>query len=182
MTSIADIDSKFSRLERDDDEVKLKIKTRELKPNHIYTVWWVIFNKPGACSAPGCGLDDFFLPDGSPNFAQRAATEMSAVWATGGIARHNGKAKFRAMLEENVAPGQVNFGPGLTDAEIAEFHIVIRDHGPDDQGLLYEQMHTFGGGCNNAPPFLGTPGKYECVDDQLAIHVPGNGDGDDDDD
>ena len=63
----------------------------------------------------------------------------------------------------------------------AEIHIVIRDHGPDNQGLLDEQLHTFGGGCNNAPSALDSGGTYTCVDEQFSIHVPGDGDDDDDD-
>ena len=147
------IDGSYSKLERDDDEVELKLKARELMPGGAYTIWWVVFNTPDGC-VDGCGLDDLFNPDAT----------VSLLWATGGIANAVGVHRFEAELEEGNPPGQVLFGPGLMDAEGAEIHPVVRGHGlaSADPDVLEQQLTTFEGGCD----------VNVCVDEQFAIHPP----------
>jgi hypothetical protein len=135
-----------AKLTRGDGVVWIRVNTTGL-PAGAYTNWWVIFNNPDACNADGCGGDDFF-PGGEYN----AAVSPSVLFATGGVVTDNGVGHFRAHLEENDTSGEVLFGPGLTTAEGAEIHYIVRYHGPAGAGdVLTAQTTTFGGGCSNAP-------------------------------
>jgi len=158
-----------AKLVRDDDSVDLDLETYRVGDEHTFTVWWIIFNNPAACATTPCGPGDLPQNGGNP------AVQGAGLWATGGLSDDDGELKLTAHLEENNPPGQVlpwSDPDGLLDAEGAEIHIVIRDHGPEQDGLLYAQTHTFGGGCNNTPPILGTNGNYACVDVQAAIFLP----------
>ena len=142
----------------------MKLRSRGLTPGHAYTVWWVVFNNPSEC-VDGCFLDEITQ-------AQEAAadpnddidpppSEVSVLYADGAIANRRGRATFRAELEELDLTGPVLFGPGLTNAQGAEVHAVVRTHGEasDDPDILNEQLTTFNGGC---PP-------NTCVDIQVGV-------------
>ena len=75
----------------------------------------------------------------------------AVLFATGHVIGGNGKGNFSARLSED--------GTGLTNAEGAEIHIVIRSHGQPIPGMVDDQIHTFGGGCET----------NDCADHQFAI-------------
>ncbi|MFQ6027722.1 MAG: hypothetical protein ACE5Q6_09545, partial [Dehalococcoidia bacterium] len=64
--------------------------------------------------------------------------------------------------------------PGLYDAEKAEVHLVVRDHGPVIPLMEQAQLSTFGGACNaeTDPTGVGPLGDNSCADVQFAIHIP----------
>ena len=108
------------------------------------TNWFVVFNNPDACTAPGCGEDD----------VQNAATganndpEVGVHFATGHIA---GSSRWRsaASLREGDESGMV-FGYPLVDAMTAEIHIIARSHGPAANlvpGNLAAAIGSLNGGC-----------------------------------
>ena len=131
-----------AKLTRGDGLVWIGVNTTRL-PAGAYTNWWVIFNNPDACGAPGCGGKDF-----CPGGVYNAEVSPSVMFATGGVVTDNGVGHFRAHLEENDLSGEVLFGPGLTTADGAEIHYIVRYHGPAGTGdLLIKQTTTFGGGC-----------------------------------
>lgn len=138
----------WSKLVRTDHAVSMALKTQGLEPDSPYTVWWVIFNNPGACSAapdgdpgvPVCDTDDLFNADGA--FDPRPLPRSSFVWATGGMSDAEGHAFFSAYLEEGDPLGFVSFGPALEDARHAAIHLVVRAHGPTDPDSLYQQLYT----------------------------------------
>lgn len=152
-----------AKLTRSADAVWLNLNTTELAEG-AYTVWWVVFNNPAMCSG-SCGMDDFSNP----------AVGASVFFATGGVVGRDGTGHFRAHAEEGdlpSMPGQLLFGPGLTNAEGAEIHVVVRYHGPVAPAILQKQITTFGGGC------MGPPGEmdpvpadriFPCYDPQVAI-------------
>ena len=128
------INGSSAKLTRGDGLVWIRVNTTRL-PAGAYTNWWVIFNNPDACSAPGCGGKDFPTP----------AVNASVLFATGGVVTDNGVGHFRAHLEEGDLSGEVLFGPGLTTAEGAEIHYIVRYHGPAGAGdVLTAQTTTFG--------------------------------------
>lgn len=139
------VSNSSAKLIRGDRRIWVRVKTERLPPG-AYTNWFIIFNNPGACNG-GCGADDFGNPD----------VMASGFWATGEIVGDSGKATFRAHAEEgNLPPGGDNvvlFGDGLTDAENAEVHYIIRFHGQasDDPTELERQLTTVDGGCRAFP-------------------------------
>ena len=111
----------------------MTISTTGLTGGNAYTIWWVIFNKPQKCEFSNvCGLAD--LPSavgGSANASHLAEVGTSIVNATGLIVGLDGVGNFSASLKEGAPPAglHVVLGPGLKDAQGAEVHLVVRDHG-----------------------------------------------------
>ena len=136
----------------------LVLQTAGLEPGHVYTVWWMIFNKPQHCSATPCLPDDLFNP----------AVEASLLYATGEIADSWGQADFSAHLPRGVEPnGQVLFGPALA-ARFPEIQVVVRTHGSAEAFTpeeLEQALMTFEGGCD----IVGGPNF--CEDQQIAFHL-----------
>ena len=141
-------------LRREADGVTYNIHTLNLDAGAAYTNWAVVFNTPEGCSDP-CNGDDL----GNP------AANASVFWAAGAVIpdSSSGVANFSAHIPEGYPSGQVLFGDGLTDAEGAEVHIVIRTHGQPIDGMLYEQLNYVGGGC----------GINDCFDQQAIAFLPG---------
>lgn len=167
-----------SHLWRSDDGVRMIFKTSELAPREAITIWWVIFNEPENCSAPGCGEDDIFVggdPSQGLNLGQIDAADILAGYATGEVASSGGQAKLHATLGVDEGGIEVIFGDGtlLKDAHAAEIHLVARSHGPAIDGLEDEQTGSYAGGCQT---FLNPPeipdAEGECADIQFAVHLP----------
>jgi len=141
-------------LVRTNQAVDVRIAASGLDPNSAYTVWWVIFNNPGACVG-GCGLDDL----GSP------AVEASVFYAAGFLTGIGGTANVTAHLEAGalpegvdvLIPGGLERGNGFG----SEIHLVVRSHGPILPGMVAAQIGSFGGAC----------GVNTC-DDQQAVGFP----------
>jgi hypothetical protein len=147
------------KLTRAADSIWIRVNTTGLLPG-AHTNWWVIFNHPEAC-AGGCGEDDFFRPD----------VDASVLFATGGVVGANGVGHFDAHLDEGAPPGEVLFGPSLTNAEGAEVHYVIRYHGPLVPTIAAKQLTTFAGGCAGAGQEDPVPADriFPCYDPQAAV-------------
>ena len=155
-------------LKRSKQGVSLSLHTTHLGPGHAYTIWWVIFNNPKACTDAGCGIDesDFVNPK----------VDASIMNATGRVADHRGKGWFSAFLpagfiHTNTPAGglrQVS-GPGLQNVKGAEIHVVVRCHGEWVGPFAdTEQLSTFNGDCNaDTAPQLGG-----CYDAQFAVFPP----------
>ncbi|MGF1543891.1 MAG: hypothetical protein ACFB00_05235 [Parvularculaceae bacterium] len=142
---------------------RLRVRTSGLQPGEAYSVWWVVFNNPGACAPTGCSASDFATP----------AVEASVLNATGRLARDDGSAAFAAFLpigfihsNPEVDPALVRhlFGPGLQNSYTSEIHVVVRSHGPANGQV--DQISTFNGSCLNAPPAL------PCFDPQVVVFKP----------
>lgn len=169
----------FSMVVRSDDAIRSKLRTAA-PPGHAVTIWYVIFNVPENCNTGGCGEDDIFV-DGDPesgfNLAQIDAARVSVVYGgDGGVVNPGGRLALEGRLAEDEVPtgsvpvvigepddGALVPGPvtGLENAQAAEVHIVLQDHGQahDDPVLLGQQLTGFQTACNP-----------ECVDVQFAIH------------
>jgi len=154
--------------------LSMTIETTGLEPNHVYTVWWVIFNNPENCSDDVCGPDDVFLmEDGEfvltddglrqPNTSGRKMTQVSSFRATGNIGYYDGTSVFRAHLPIGDTTDDISFGPALLDSMGSEVHLIIRTHGEMIPELLNEQLMTAWGGCPD--PYDRSP----CKDIQISI-------------
>ena len=147
--------------------VSMNIDTTDL-PVGAFTVWWVIFNNPGACSDGVCGSDDTGR-GGAPNPA-----EGGVLWGKGGIVGPDRMGHFSNSLGLGVdaAPGQVLRGPGLTNPMGAEIHLIVRYHGPadwSDYAVLGKQISTLGESCTLAT-HGSDAGTFPCFDPQVVAH------------
>ena len=160
-----------STLTRTEDMVHVTVEAR-LRAGNAYTLWWVVFNDPSACSAPGCGEDDIFNEDGSLNEAGIRAAGIAIGHATGNLARADRTTEFGGRLMRNDASGahQIVFPAGLGSENVlmtasgldVEVHVVVQNHGKARKGLrLLRQLTRFQKGCNP-----------NCKDVQFAVHQP----------
>ncbi len=164
-----------SFLTRTEGMVLASIEASGLTPGNAYTVWWVVFNNPGACSDGACGEDDIFVdgsPENGPNVPGIVAAEIAVGNATGNVAKADGTAEFGARLKVNdgdASGHQILFPAGLSGDSVltasgnnAEIHIVIQSHGQARGGKqLSTQLSLVETGCT---PF--------CEDVQFAVHLP----------
>ncbi len=151
--------------------VKASLRTNELKPGNVYTLWWIVINNPENCAAypEPCTSADIL--------GNTEALQADVTYGGGKIARSSGKGRFASHL--NV--GELSnswFGNGLDSVSDAEFHLIINDHGPKIPGLVGNMLHTYRGGCTDdslPPPFPetakadGIPGPNTCRLYQAAI-------------
>ena len=138
----AEVIGSSATLHRTNNGVTLNVKTSNLEPGDAYTVWFVFWNS-GVLGGPPSG----------------------AHYAAGHVIGANGKGNFSAHLSEGDVSGVLGEGGPLTNPEGAEFHIVIRSHGPAIPGMIDEQIHTVDGGCT------GVPATDPCADHQVAIFL-----------
>ena len=141
----------------------VKFDTSQLTPDDAVTLWWVVFNNPASCTQGQggyhCGEGDLTDPD----------VQASVLHASGKLINRSGSAHFTSYLPINNINGAL-FGPGLLNPETADIHFVVRTHGSKITELLYDQLHTFDGGCNNSTASTGSPGPNTCEDIQFAVH------------
>lgn len=179
----AAIDKTWATLDRTMDGVSTAVHTRD-HAGHAYTLWYVIFNNPSACSDGVCNEDDIFIdPPPAPvqfNAEQIEAAQISVVSAgRGDVANATGRIQLHGGLDVGEVPTGANrvvigraedgalvpFSPvtGLTDAFAAEIHLVLQDHGMahTDADDLERQLTEFQGACNPM-----------CVDPQFAVFLP----------
>lgn len=186
----------WSTLEREEDTVHARVRSR-IEADHAYTLWWVIFSEPENCSDGMCGDDDIFNnpADHSQglNVPQIQKVKISALTGGGAVANPAGRWKLDTSLTEGELPtGERQIllaahenaiftipgaGKGLRDAEDAEIHLVLLDHGPahEDPELLEQQLTEFLGACNpdeatfdEETGFPTSPGS--CAEVQFSVH------------
>lgn len=144
-----------STLVRNDAGVTATFLSPDLKVGDVYTVWWVIFNRPANCSGGVCNLDDV-VP-----FPGNTAAEVSLAYGTGQVIPTSGRGNFAAQLAVGDTAGAM-FGPGLVDPLGAVIHVALRTHGPAIPGMLDEQLSSFAGGCS----------VNTCANEVIAEHNP----------
>jgi len=159
-----------SFLTRTDGMVLAVVEAEELTPGDAYTLWWVVFNNPDACSDPGCGEDDIFAGD-DLNIEGIQEAQIGIGNATGNVAKADGTAEFGGRLKKNDTSGahDIVFPAGLTgDALLtvsgndAEVHVIVQSHGQARGGpQLLNQLTYLEAGC--------TP---LCGDVQFSVHKP----------
>ena len=135
-----------SKLVRNKNGISVVFKTSNLIPGNAYTLWAVAVNAPEICDAVPCRVNEIVGPTRKP-------VEADALLLTGLVAG-NEKMTFAGHISENDGSTSVNPDMGLPtgvgglwDAEAAEIHLVIRDHGVAIPGIVDEQISTFVGGC-----------------------------------
>jgi len=150
---------------------RFRIKATGLEPGHVYTIWTVYFNDSTLC-------------DGSCTGADFATAGGGVLWGAGRIAGADGQATFIVNLRTGDGAGYVGSPPPPPFALAAyeagpdnEFHVVIKSHGPMIEGLVHDQLSSYGGGCEvNVGPSPGQVGDFpvpaapgECGEIQLYV-------------
>ena len=136
-------DYRSASLVRTDNGVSFRMRTDSLTPGDVVTVWYVIFNNPGACidadaqTGARCDLPDLFTGED---------IGLSVMWAAGSIVGADGTANWAGHIREgqlNVAHPGLGNGNGLTDARGAEVHLIVHSHGAARPGYINDQLHSF---------------------------------------
>ena len=126
-----------ARLVRTDNGVSFRMQTDKLTPGDVVTVWYVIFNNPGACESSPCKGSDLGNDD----------ADGTVMWAAGSIVGGNGTANWAGHLSEGQItvphPGFLLSGRSLKDARSAEIHLVVHSHGPARPGYINDQLRSF---------------------------------------
>jgi hypothetical protein len=153
-----------------EDGVSATFDTTGLEPGHVVTMWWVVFNHPELCTngegGLRCGEPDLLTMGGDE------AIEGSVLHAGGHIVGPDGAGHYGSFLSTGDTSGVMIAGPGLTNPLGADVHLVLRDHGPVQEGLLVDALASYGGGCIEPPDGTGTPGDFDCVEVQFTAHEP----------
>ena len=160
------------RLNRTRNELWASLHATELEPNAAFTIWAVIFNRPGACTTNPAGPIHCSATDlmAVPNPARASAFNVGAF-----VTGDDGTANINIHIRSGSPPDGafVLFGkgavdpnndngvrPGLRDGNGfgAEVHLVIRTHGDILPDAIAAQLSMINGGC---PP-------NTCVNVQVA--------------
>lgn len=149
------------------------LTTPQLTPGNAYTLWWIVFNEPTACSTSPCTPADVL---------KRANVTKADVGYGGGlIAGRDGTGQFASYLPIGSLP-QAWFGNGFDNPLGAEIHLVINDHGPLLPEMAESMLGSARGGCVDesfpadfpATAFAdGTPGPNTCRMVQGVIFMQG---------
>lgn len=156
--------SDASRLTRNADVVTIEVHTSGLDSSGPYSLWAVVFNHPAHCHSSPCSDADLPITPGHD-----PRVEASLINVGGGVSRADGRGEFVGRLFEarsGVVTADLQFGPGLLDAERAEIQVVVRGHGQPAAEDLFSALHSFVGGCNTnnqvQPP---------CGNQQVSVHT-----------
>ena len=130
-----------ARLIRHDGGIFANFETKGLTPGHVHTIWFVVVNDPAQCETPfACTAKDVL---------KRSDTVVSDVTGGAGVlVGADGAASFNWHQSEGPLPGGW-FGAGLIEADKAEIHLVINDHGPLIEGRAFDMLTSYRDGCTD---------------------------------
>jgi len=163
--------------------------------NRVMTMWWVIFNKPSECTGgstnpeePSCGISDVM----NTNKEGLNIPQISIINASGGIPNENGFLRMAAVIYETqcaldldsssdnghylwggppVISQGIKYGLCPATGEQSELHIVIRDHGPPTDDVLWQMTRFTDPSC----AVEGEPGNL-CADSGVVAFPASNDD------
>ncbi len=157
LSDLTEVEGGSATLVRHNNGVSYTLHTNGLTSGDAVTNWWIVFNNPDACTNPIpaigslCGFDDLGNPD----------VAGSVLFAAGHVVGNGEHANWAGSLAVGDTGGAL-FGPGLTNTDGAEIHIVVRTHGPMIPELVSGQISSVDVACDvNA-----------CQDLQAAAFVP----------
>ena len=132
------VEGAMARLVRHDTGIFANFETKGLTPGHIHTIWFVVVNDPAQCETPfACTAKDVLK--------RSDAVTSDVTGGAGVIVAEDGSATFNWQQSEGDMNGW--FGAGLIEADEAEIHLVINDHGPLIEGREFEMLNTYRDGC-----------------------------------
>ena len=167
-----------STLVRKDSEITAAFPSSQLPAGQGMTLWFIVFNNPGACASTPCGIGDLLNP----------VVQGDVLWGGGRIVGGSAAGDFRGHLPvgDASASGFLEIGlpkraVGLLDPHNAEVYLVIHSQGPAVRGSVrVEQPSSYRDGCVT---FLGGPDAIadgpsdvpdqvgECSTIQASVHT-----------
>lgn len=132
------VEDATARLVMVEDGVFVSLRTQNLKPGHVHTLWFVTIANPAACATSPC--------TGKDVLKKTDAVKSDAGFAGGVVANADGSAAF-AHFQAQGALVNGWFGTGLNDIASTEIHLVVKDHGPVIEGRLNEMLTSFRDAC-----------------------------------
>jgi hypothetical protein len=154
-----------------------QLHLKELTPGHRYTLWWVIYNNPGACT-DGCGPDDLAAVLSTGTNPVDIGVHFAGTYAVSAT----GKLDISARILENAVsscqtvPPYASVCEPLVDAAVAQATILVNDNGPATSDSPFVAAEAFGLGCKSyaqSGAVLATYGDtgFECYTAQ-SIFLP----------
>lgn len=149
----------------------MQIMTQGITPGHAITIWFVALQNPHLCKSNPCTpMEAMGMP------------EMNTVAVNGGgtVVPKDGQIRMSAFLPVGNVSNNL-YETRFTQPEMAEYHLVVHDHGPLIPKLASDMLSSFRGGCTlkSVPPFYpdsarsdGEGGPNTCVSRQVALFVP----------
>jgi hypothetical protein len=142
-------------LTRTEGGASIHFSTSGLVDGDVYTLWWVILNKPEMCTDDPCGFDDTFV-----NQLVTGADVVQAGY--GKVVDATEDQIFSAYLPKgDLAKGW--FDEGFTNPMGAEIFMILNSHGPAIDGEVGDMTSSYRGGCTDAsiPPPFPAKGKLD---------------------
>jgi hypothetical protein len=172
----AEVPEASSTLQRGYFSMTVYMHTTSLTGGHNYSVWWVIFQNPGACN-DGCGDDDInAVVAGGPNPAG-IGVHFGGVFTAPADGRISLSSRILEDTVESCAralPYSLVCAP-LRDAATANALVFLVDNGPSVEGAA--PSIEFNAGCR-ALVWFGyvvaqyNNGPYNCYRAQSTYHTP----------
>lgn len=172
-----------STLVRTDAGISATFHSSGLPAGHAVTMWFVIFNRPDACSTTPCGVADLlFNEEAEGDFLFGAGTVIGGS-GSGDFGAHLrvGDTRGSAFTEIGMPDRPI----GLTNPRTAQVGLLLHSHGPMVPGqVLASQLSSFTGGCEVFLGDLELPGSGiadgpedvpravgECSTIQVSVHL-----------
>jgi hypothetical protein len=143
-----DVPSAFVVQQRGYYSITAQMHLKELTPGHRYTLWWVAYNDPSACT-DGCGMDELAAAANGDNPAG-----IGVYYGGSYVVTKTGKVDVGTRILEFSVNGCQTDGPYaicdvLRDASVAEAMILINDQGPATGAPLAPAAEAFSDGCKS---------------------------------
>jgi hypothetical protein len=171
LPAFAPVEGASSTLVRTESGLSATFQTAGLPAGESFTVWFIVFNDPDACTAPIAGVSRC----GPPDLFNPAA--LGGAFGIGGhVVGGHGPSTIAGSLHVGDMRDALTFGPGappafpnaLANPMGAEVILVLLRHGPWTPGSP-EQLKTFWA-CNLPPGPGSTP--FGCLEIQASVHQP----------
>ena len=146
----------------------MAIKSSQLTPGDVMTVWWVVIQNHHICEGELCTPPEV-MSDG-------IAADAVVSLAAGGVVDENGNISLASFLPIGEVEGNF-FETSFHSPETAEIHLGMQNHGPLDPSIADEMLTSFRAGCTDEslPVFYpdtaladGPKGNFNCKTVQFA--------------
>lgn len=165
-----------SRLVRTESGLSAVLHASGVPKGHAMTLWFAVFNNPGACATSPCTLAD----------AGNSEVLVDFLWGGGAVTGGSGKVHLAGHVKAGDPSGSVFIefdnsaaAIGVIDPRTADVMLLVHSHGPAVPGqVLKSQLSSFLGGCSvflGPEGFAAGPGDIplavgECSTFQVSVH------------